>query len=330
MSASAPSSPARPAPLEAGQARRGATAFATLAIAALALIVLGSLVRAHGAGLACPDWPLCFGRVLPIFDLRVAFEWSHRALAGSLTLGLAGVTLWVARRPSLLAAIGGLLAICWGLLAFQIALGGLTVLLGLPPWTVVAHLLCGNAFCAALFWCSRALRERAQPRSSFSTPGAGIRALVLLVGALLVTQVWLGGMVSSHYAGLACAHFPSCDGVSLAPSFTGSVGLQVSHRIAAAALAAAVVLLAIATRNSGGPVARLARFDLAGVGLQICVGAANVWLELPAEVTALHSFIAATLVLATSLLVRESLLMRSLASPPYGRSEEMQAGGVPA
>jgi heme A synthase len=35
--------------------------FAGLAAASFVLIVLGALVRAHGAGLACPDWPLCFG-----------------------------------------------------------------------------------------------------------------------------------------------------------------------------------------------------------------------------------------------------------------------------
>ena len=31
-----------------------------------ALIVLGAWVRATGSGLACPDWPTCYGHLLPL------------------------------------------------------------------------------------------------------------------------------------------------------------------------------------------------------------------------------------------------------------------------
>ena len=57
--------------------------FVGLAAVTYVLIVLGALVRAHGAGLSCPDWPLCFGEVIPEFDFKIAFEWGHRVLAGS-------------------------------------------------------------------------------------------------------------------------------------------------------------------------------------------------------------------------------------------------------
>ena len=52
--AATPAPRARPA-----TARRLAAAFAGLLVLTEVLIVLGALVRAHGAGLACPDWPLC-------------------------------------------------------------------------------------------------------------------------------------------------------------------------------------------------------------------------------------------------------------------------------
>ena len=65
----------------ARRAHRAAAAFLALTVATLGLVVLGALVRAHGAGLACPDWPLCFGNFVPAMDLRVAFEYSHRVLA---------------------------------------------------------------------------------------------------------------------------------------------------------------------------------------------------------------------------------------------------------
>jgi cytochrome c oxidase assembly protein subunit 15 len=290
-------------------ARRGSAAFALLTAVAFALIVLGALVRAQGAGLACPDWPLCFGAVIPAFDFGVALEWGHRVLAASASLGLAAATVYVLREPAARAAVAAPLALVWGLLGVQIVLGGLTVLLGLAPWTVTAHLVCGSAFCAALLWCSRNLSEHGS-REPSAPLSAAVRALALGAGALVAAQVALGGLVSSHYAGLACYSFPTCDGTSFAPTFSGLVGLHVVHRFGAYAVVAAFVLLVWATWGSAEPVARIARSGLRVVALQVAVGVANVWLRLPAEITALHSALAAVLVLESTLLVREVRLRR--------------------
>ena len=56
---------------EAQAARWLAWGFVALVALTTALIVLGALVRAHGAGLACPDWPQCFGVWIPHFDLQM-------------------------------------------------------------------------------------------------------------------------------------------------------------------------------------------------------------------------------------------------------------------
>ena len=58
-----------------------------LSVFCFVVIVFGSWVRATDSGLACPDWPLCFGKVLPAFDLQIFLEWFHRIIAGLLTLG---------------------------------------------------------------------------------------------------------------------------------------------------------------------------------------------------------------------------------------------------
>jgi cytochrome c oxidase assembly protein subunit 15 len=189
----------------------------------------------------------------------------------------------------------------------QVVLGGLTVLLGLAPWTVTAHLLCGSAFCATLLWCSRNLAEHGSQERS-APLSAWVRALALGTGALVAVQIALGGWVSSHYAGLACHAFPTCDGGSFAPTLTGLVGVHVLHRLGAYAVAAAFILLVWATRGSEEPVARIARSGLRLVVFQLAVGIANVLLRLPPEVTALHSALAAALVLESTLLAREILL----------------------
>jgi cytochrome c oxidase assembly protein subunit 15 len=287
-------------------ARRAGAGFGALAGAAFGLIVLGAIVRAHNAGLACPDWPLCFGWVVPAFDFKVALEWGHRALAGAVSLGLIAASLPVLRAPALRARAGAALAIVWALLCVQVVLGGLTVLLGLAPWTVTAHLLVGHAFFAALAWVASDLLAAARPAEPVPALAPAVTAAALACAALLGVQLALGGLVSSHYAGLACAHFPTCDGSSVAPSLSGLVGLHVAHRFGAYALSAAVVAFFWLARRDpacAGP----ARLALRLVLVQLVIGVANVLLRLPVEVTALHSALAAALTLAITAGARGAL-----------------------
>jgi cytochrome c oxidase assembly protein subunit 15 len=288
--------------------------FAGLAAASFVLIVLGALVRAHGAGLACPDWPLCFGELVPAFDLRVAFEWGHRVFAAGVTLGLAALTILVWRRREWREATQRPLVLAWSLLVAQVLLGGLTVILRLVPWSVTAHLLVGTSFCLVLLWIARDLFELSRERAAARPPlSATVRALVALTALLVTLQISLGGLVSSHAAGLACGSFPTCDGESLAPSLTGLVGLHVVHRLIAYALFASYILLTWLTRHAGRT-GKLVRSGMRLVLVQIALGAANVVLRLPIEVTALHSAIAVAIVLLTGLIVREVV---------YGRTEAL-------
>lgn len=292
-------------------ALRGGRAAALLAAVGYGLVVLGALVRAHGAGLACPDWPLCFGELVPRFDFHVAFEWGHRALAGTLSIGCLALAAYVLRAPALRARFGRGIAVLFGLLGVQIVLGGLTVLLGLAPWTVTAHLLTGNAFLISLAWLARGLLESARPSPVVRAPVDGASAaLAVACAALLVVQVALGGLVSSHYAGLACATFPLCNGDSLLPTLAGSVGMHALHRLNGYALALAFAAFAWRMRGDAR-VAPLARAMAVLVLVQIAVGAANVLLQVPVEITGLHSAVAAAIALTTALSLREVLAARA-------------------
>lgn len=305
-----------PAPAPAPRVVFLAWGFAALTAATFGLVVLGALVRAHGAGLACPDWPLCFGSLVPEFDMRVAFEWSHRALAGGISLGLLALTAVALRTPALRERLRPL-ATAWLLLLLQVALGGLTVILRLSPWTVTAHLMVGTTFCAVLLWISRDLFE--MERTGGDEAGAhplpsALRGAVAAVAVLLLAQILLGGLVSSHAAGLACAAFPTCDGAELAPTLSGQVGLHVIHRLNAYALVLAFGALAILSRGHPA-VGRLALAALNLVILQVGLGAMNVLLRLPVEVTGLHSATACALALAVTLIVREAVRSRVPVAP---------------
>jgi len=276
--------------------RRLSVGFAALTAATYALVVLGALVRAHGAGLACPDWPLCFGEVIPRFDLKVAFEWGHRAVAGGVALAFLGLSVAALRVPGGRAAVGGWLAAAALALAVQVLLGALTVWHLLASWTVTSHLVTGNAIALLFLLVALRLREASGVRPVSAGAPARARAWVTAAAAGLALQMVLGGLVASRFVGLACPEWPTCaDGV-YAPAWTGAVGLHVLHRTVAYGLVATLGVAAVVAREVprvGPLLAVAALLSLAQAG----VGVANVLLRIPVEVTGLHSALAAALVL---------------------------------
>jgi len=107
------------------------------------LIVLGSVVRTTGSGLACPDWPLCHGQLIPPLQFNIMLEWVHRLVALLVSVLLASTAAWVYARGAVRARLGGLVTIALGLLAAQVLLGALTVWKLLDPGVVGGHLAVG-------------------------------------------------------------------------------------------------------------------------------------------------------------------------------------------
>jgi heme A synthase len=138
----------------AGSAPSGADgrepALARLAGAGLVVLLvqlaLGGYVRHTGAGLACPDFPLCSGDVFPAAGLPL-LHWLHRWLG----VALLGLFLHLARasRPTALSRVG----VAMGVLAvLQVALGVTAVLLRLPVPVRAAHAAGGYALWGLLVW----------------------------------------------------------------------------------------------------------------------------------------------------------------------------------
>jgi cytochrome c oxidase assembly protein subunit 15 len=293
-----------PSPDDRRLAGRLAVAFGALLAAIVGLMTLGALVRAHEAGLACPDWPLCFGELVPRMDLKVAFEWSHRLLAGSISLVFVALAAVIWRRPALAGLRGHLVATA-AVLGVQILLGALTVWHLLASWTVTSHLVTGNAFAVAVLFTTLRLREVASPGRRPAPAPPRARALLAAAAVLLGLQIVLGGLVSSTFAGLACPEWPTCNGGEWFPAWRGSVGVHLLHRSNAYAVWALLGATALAARGTPGLGAgTTALFGVAS--LQVVVGVANVLLGLPVEVTGAHSLLAALLVLGTAAALRHA------------------------
>lgn len=269
------------------------------------LLVFGASVRVHGAGLACPDWPLCFGKVIPPIDFQVSLEFGHRVVAGIVSLGFLWLGARVFAKRALLGATSVRLVVFAAVvLAVQIVLGGLTVLELLAEWTVTSHLLAGNTFCLTLLLLALQIADARRPVAR-APVGAGLRVAAVGVALLVLGQLALGGLVSSSHAGLACGTWPTCDGTTWFPTFSGLVGLQVTHRVMAYLLLAAGVV-PLALTGGRGPAGRAALLLFGAILLQATLGITNVLLRMPVEITLAHTAGAAAVVLATTWLNHEA------------------------
>ncbi|MDR7427597.1 MAG: heme o synthase [Armatimonadota bacterium] len=271
----------------------------------LGLIGLGGVVRATGAGLACPDWPLCQGRLVPPLQGPVLIEYSHRLLAAVVGLATLLLATFVWRRQRRHRGLLGLVVAALVLLGGQVVLGGLTVRTELTAALVAGHLGTAATFLAVLLLLYAATWRR---RSGGWPASPALRATAPLAAVVVLAQMVLGGYVSGSGAALACPDFPLCRGAVI-PRLVGPVLPHFLHRVGALAVALVVFLVAWQARRSGTPLRRLALGSAGLVVVQIALGALNIATRVVPPVTVLH-------LLAATVLFGNLVLLVGLSAAP--------------
>ena len=306
----------------------------TATILTLCVIILGAYVRLSDAGLGCPDWPGCYGKILaptaeheihqanqafperPVETHKAWKEMVHRYLASTLGLViliLAYLAIKNRKDPDQPFWLPILLVL---VVCFQGALGMWTVTLLLKPAIVTLHLLGGMLTLALLSWLTLSQKfpkhKRIQTKSF--TKNWAMFALIILS-----LQISLGGWTSTNYVALHCYDLPTCQGQWLPPtdfkegfriwrelgvdyeggilSVEAGTAVHLTHRIGAVITLLVSVLLIFLLTQVRQPLGKgLALLLSIVLATQILLGVLNIVLVLPLVIAVAHNGVAALLV----------------------------------
>lgn len=256
-----------------------------IAIATLLLMAVGSATRVMNAGLACPDWPLCYGQLVPSqqMNFQVFLEWFHRldaAAIGLSAIALVGLSWW--NRQALPHWLPWASTFALGLIVFQGILGGLTVTELLRFDIVTAHLGTALLFFSTLVVIGAALLPYKGTGAANKLAWVGVLAAVLVY-----LQSLLGGLVASSWA------LHQCFGASQLCAVMNS---HIAGVIPPTLATLAVVVITWRTPALHPLLRKLANVAGGLLVLQILLGTATFWLHLQVEpLTVTHQAVGASL-----------------------------------
>nr|YP_002049372.1 hypothetical protein PCC_0747 [Paulinella chromatophora]ACB43162.1 hypothetical protein PCC_0747 [Paulinella chromatophora] len=293
---------------------------AHLVVALAAMVGIGGATRVMEAGLACPDWPLCYGSFLPghQMNLKVFLEWFHRFDALVISIGLLILLiLSIIRRailPLWLPWVSGLMLT---LIILQAGLGALTVLQLLPSGIVTAHLAVALLLVGIISACHQGLiyelsQKRVNSDQFIQNSSVFIKSsfqsqkwwppLAVLTTLVVYSQCLIGGLMATQWAAQRClGKGEVCQWLHF-------------HRFGATIATALVVTFIVASLFTDGwsrrqwPLLSFATFLLV---LQIGLGHASMQLVLSAPgLTIAHQITAAILIATLSALTTRGIFSR--------------------
>lgn len=297
------------------------TYYLTIASIILTLVTVsfGSYTRLKHAGLGCPDWPGCYGNLTvpkSKYELHVAkmnfpnisidinkakIEMFHRYIAsilGILILVIFIFSLYFLKKshPIIIPTLTFLAVI------MQALFGMWTVTLKLLPIIVTMHLIGGLTILSLLFILLLQISSVINPVKCNKKKSKNKLKLVFKIASVvLFLQIFLGGWVSTNYAGLGCINFPYCN-ESFLPENTDINGcfnilsfnnynkemIHFLHRMTGIICALLIYVIAYYRKN-------IILFLI--ITTQIILGVMNVVYLLPIYLAVLHNFFASLLIL---------------------------------
>jgi len=273
-------------------------AFLVTVVWTLALLLLGSIVHATESSLACPDWPTCFGTLVPEMTGGVFWEHLHRLVAGGLILLFSAAVWFSFRETPRFPWVRRWSLVGLGLLLVQAVLGGMTVLFGLPDAVSTSHLGLAFLFLALATVLLNVTSDSwplgvGPPRGATRT----LRVWGSVATGLVFLQSVVGAAVRHTDAGMACPDVPLCLGRWIPPFQHALVALHFSHRVLGiCVLGTALWVGHLAFHRGTGKRLRILGLSVAAIALsQVVVGFLSVWTRLAVLPVSLHTLLAASL-----------------------------------
>ncbi len=252
------------------------------------LFIWGNLVAGLHAGLGCPDWPLCYGEVVPPYRWDTYMEFMHRVIGAITSIFLAIFCYQRFRSYNGFAKFIPILIIL--LLIFQIILGGIVVIMELPVDLTTFHF--ANAMVIFALVLYMLYFDGIYRKPQFSLSGYG--GIFFFLSIVIFIQLVLGAYVRHSSSGLACPDFPTCLGYLIPPELSGLILNHFAHRTLAYLITIIVAVMLIASYTSKA--LKKYQFELllliGFIVLQILLGAGVVLTKLQFAVTALHLTVA--------------------------------------
>ncbi len=263
--------------------------IAYVALAALTVIVLtGAAVRLTDSGLGCPDWPRCYGKVVPPLSFHSVIEFGNRVFSAG--IGFVVLGAWIAsflRTPRRKDLIWISMLLPLGVVG-QAVLGGFTVRNELEPGYVMAHFGLSMLILIAavgLVFAARYERGERAPSHDWVTVWL-VRGLAVL-GAIVVFVGTAATAAGPHAGGssgqlIHRLHFKGA----------GHTLVWVIHRHAtlAALLGMGVILAWFLAKRREGNAALADALMVAGIlmAAQGLIGTVQYELALPADIVWVH------------------------------------------
>ena len=270
----------------------------------LGLLFLGSIVHATESSLACPDWPTCFGTMMPEMTGGVFWEHLHRLVAGGLVLIFILATWLAGKETSDRPWIFRLSLVGVGLLIVQSLFGGLTVIYRLPDLISTTHLSLAFIFLSLATVLAVATHGSTSSKSPPAIKGlrrpdgTKLTVFAALAAVAVFVQSVIGALVRHTDGGMSCPDIPLCLGQFVPPLVNIQITSHFLHRAMAIVTSAAVIgLYAWCTTRCEIPknVQRLVGVAVGLLVIQVLLGVASVLTILAVPPVSLHTLVAAAL-----------------------------------